>query len=96
MSSSKTKWIKLSEMAKLLNRSAKQFRKDVAKQMIPHIILGKTKMFDQTEVENFLRSQTTNSAEIEVNKKNKRRKTSNSPKNKSTENLHYKELLGLK
>ncbi len=83
-------------MASLLNRSVKQFRKDVAKQMIPHITLGKTKMFDQTEVENFLRSQSTNSAEIKINKKSKRKKPSKYYKNKSSENSNYKELLGLK
>ena len=82
-------------MAKLLNRSAKQFRKDVAKQLIPHIVLGRTKLFDQTEVENFLRSQATKSAEIEVDTKPKSKRTSKPHKNKSSETLHYKKLLGL-
>ena len=41
-------------MAKLLSRSAKQFRADVKKYEIPHLKLGRDRLFDPNEVEQVL------------------------------------------
>ena len=51
------KRIKLPEMAELLSRSSKQFRKDIRNHKIPFILLGRTKLFDPVEVFEFLKKQ---------------------------------------
>lgn len=48
--------VKLPEMARLLSRSPKQFRRDVANYEIPHLKLGRDKLFDPEEVEQLLLS----------------------------------------
>ncbi len=70
------KYIKLSEMAKLLSRGAEQFRKEVIKYAIPHIRLGQDRLFDSKEVILFLSSQTRHSEEIETGRKSYARGTS--------------------
>lgn len=49
--------IKLSQMAQRLSRSIKQFRADVKKYRIPHLLLGRTKLFCPEEVEKHLAQQ---------------------------------------
>ncbi len=54
----KNQHIKLSEMASILSRSAKQFRKDVEIYNIPFIKLGRTLLFDADKVNAYLYEQT--------------------------------------
>jgi hypothetical protein len=90
--------IKLPEMARLLSRSAKQFRVDVKKYSIPHLCLGRDKLFDPEEVERFL---TGKQEPIAKHTLTQLFVVANSPKHSQkteTETLHterYKSLLGL-
>lgn len=90
--------IKLPEMARLLSRSAKQFRADVKKYNIPHLRLGRDKLFDPEEVERFL------TGEQEVVAKHTLSQSFaavNSPKHfqkseiKTPQTERYKRLVGL-
>lgn len=47
-------WVKLPIMARMLSRCVKQFRKDVKKYNIPHIELGRDKLFDPERVIQYL------------------------------------------
>ena len=49
-----TQWVKLPVMARLLSRSVKQFRDDVDNYQIPHIKLGRDKLFDPEKVAHHL------------------------------------------
>jgi excisionase family DNA binding protein len=55
---SKQKRVTLKEMAEILNRCPKTFRKYVEKYNIPHIRLGRDMLFDVQEVENHLKNRT--------------------------------------
>lgn len=83
-------------MAKLLSRSAKQFRNDVANHEIPHLRLRCTKLFDADEVFEFLARQTRESSEFSKARKVKIKKQ---PLKKQIsfddQKEHYKELLEL-
>lgn len=42
--------ISLSEMASRLNRTPRQFRKDISDRKIPHVHIGRQRMFDPEKV----------------------------------------------
>lgn len=42
--------LSLSEMAELLHRTPRQFRKDISARKIPHIQLGRKRLFDPEKV----------------------------------------------
>lgn len=89
--------IKLPEMARLLSRSIKQFRADVCNYQIPYIQLGRNKLFDPQEVEQYLieyklsnsTSSATRSSNFPSTKPSKFIKTDSSQINR------YQALLGL-
>jgi hypothetical protein len=97
-------FIKITEMAHLLSRSVKQFRTDVATQAIPHIKLGRTKLFNPEQVIKYLSVQLNNQANesSEPTPEKTQSKTINfSLKNTPSQNLkadeikRYKEMVGL-
>lgn len=91
-----SKRIKLPEMAKLLSRSAKQFRRDVANHEIPHLRLGRTKLFDAIEVFEFLSRQTRESSEFsKAGKVKLKKQTLKQQINFDEQKEHYKDLLKL-
>ena len=61
--------IPLKEMARLLNRCEKTFRKYVIEYKIPHIRLGRDMLFNVAEVENYLKNLTMESQNSELDKK---------------------------
>jgi len=89
--------IKLPEMARLLSRSIKQFRADVCNYQIPHIQLGRNKLFDPIEVERYLTEYKHTPLPISVNKTTNISPTKSSRINKSnsSQSNRYQSLLGL-
>ena len=90
--------VKLPEMARILSRSTKQFRADVKRYAIPHLQLGRDKLFNPEEVEEFL----TASQEISVTLKStellmgsKSLAASNATNSETLNTKRYKSLLGL-
>jgi excisionase family DNA binding protein len=95
---SKQKLVTLKEMAEILNRCPKTFRKYVEKYNIPHIRLGRDMLFNALEVVTFLRDMTVRcqETEAEVNpipEKTSENKTNSKELNKSQNK--YANLLGL-
>lgn len=91
--------IKLSQMAQRLSRSIKQFRADVKKHRIPHLLLGRTKLFCPEEVEKHLAQQAlldllsqNNNSPKSINKQAKRKPL---PTIQTEKKDQYKQLLGL-
>jgi len=91
--------IKLPEMARLLSRSVKQFRADVRNHSIPHLRLGRDKLFDPDLVIGYLSVQSEPPEKFSV----KEFITSSPPSKKLLEEEsetndanRYKLLLGLK
>ena len=93
-----TKRVTLKEMARLLNRCEKTFRKYVLEYKIPHIRLGRDMLFDAEEVEKFLLNLTMESSLNSAGKKpvNARKYgvKNNSSKLRKTQNK-YAKLLGI-
>ena len=78
-------------MAELLSRGAEQFKKEVIKYSIPHIRLGRDRLFDSEEVIEFLTSQGSDSKEIDLRElpsleTSQRERTPNLMKNKRSKN----------
>ena len=93
-----TQHIKLSEMARLLSRSVKQFRADVSKYSIPHILIGRAKVFDPIRVIEYLIARTPNFPEkpkrsFHLPSSELKNISPNSPKSKEIE--RYKKMVGL-
>lgn len=89
--------IKLPEMARLLSRSSKQFRADVSTYRIPHIQLGRNKLFDPEEVERYLiqNSQTSAAPSPAESGSIRSTKPSRIAKSDPTQSNRYQTLLGL-
>lgn len=89
--------IKLPEMACLLSRSPKQFRVDVFTYRIPHIQLGRNKLFDPEEVERYLiENGQTNAASLPAESGSFRStKPTRIAKSDATQSNRYETLLGL-
>lgn len=93
-------FIKITEMAHLLSRSVKQFRTDVAAQGIPHVRLGRSKLFDPKQVIEYLLAQSNDSPEAATEKTksktiNFKLKTTASQNLKTDEIKRYKEMMEL-
>jgi excisionase family DNA binding protein len=90
--------VTLKEMARLLNRCEKTFRKYVVEYQIPHICLGRDMLFNVEEVESYLKNMTmmnensTSAAAATTKSKSKsKRNKTNLDKSKNK----YANLLGL-
>ena len=91
--------IKLADMARLLSRSVKQFRADVHNHSIPHLRLGRDKLFDPDLVIRYLSVQPKPPEKSSI----KEFITSSPPSKKllkeelkTNDANRYKSLLGLK
>ncbi|HRH43840.1 MAG TPA: helix-turn-helix domain-containing protein [Pyrinomonadaceae bacterium] len=91
------KRVSLQEMARLLNRCEKTFRKYVIQYQIPHIRLGRDMLFDPSEVENYLTEMTMKNLELENNtiSKDEKSKGKKTKINLNKPNTRYAKLLGL-
>lgn len=89
--------IKLPEMARLLSRSSKQFRVDVFTYRIPHIQLGRNKLFDPEEVERYLieNGQTNSHSSTTKSVDFRSPKPSRIAKSETVQSNRYQTLLGL-
>lgn len=89
--------VTLKEIARLMNRCEKTFRKYVIKYKIPHIRLGRDMLFDVAEVENHLRKLTMAEqiAEFNENSFEPKAKTTKTRPNSNKSKNRYAELLGL-
>lgn len=90
--------IPLKEMARLLNRCEKTFRKYVVEYKIPHIRLGRDLLFNVAEVENYLKNLTMekqNSESNETNSSGLKSKIKITLKEQKKTKNKYANLLGL-
>ncbi len=89
--------VTLKEMARILHRCEKTFRKYVGEYKIPHIRLGRDMLFNVAEVENHLRNFTITTQNIEPvkNSSGARSKSKRTLTNSDKSKNRYANLLGL-
>lgn len=94
---SRQKLVTVKEMAGILNRCERTFRKYVREYNIPHIRLGRDMLFNASEVENFLKNltiETQNSEPVQDFSGSKLKTKRNLKELNKTKNK-YANLLGL-
>lgn len=91
------KRVTLKEMARLLNRCEKTFRKYVCEYQIPHIRLGRDMLFNVSEVENYLKFMTMTHSKEQAQRNSTKviSKTKRNLNNLDKSKNKYANLLGI-